>query len=133
MPKSEDKPPSSVGERDKGEEMSFPTVLPIKTTENTIEFFIASDETKISVSRADFEKNFKEFMNWRNNVSATNFSSELFRLMCHADFINARKILKGFPVRSILYSLWYNSKTEENFEKTVKKYILQEGETENEL
>lgn len=113
--------------------MSFPVVLPIDETKNMLDFLFYLNGTKITVMKSDFENAFNEFMNWRNNISATNFSAELFRLMSHADFINAGKFFKGFPEQAIVYSLWENSKTEEQFAAIVKKYILKEGETENEL
>ena len=104
----------------------FPVFLPINITNEKIDFYSLEGET--SVNKDEFLKSVKELINWRENIAATNFSAELFRLMCHADNNNAAKILKGFPSDAIAYSLWYYSQSEEKFKDIMKDLFKLDSE-----
>lgn len=92
-----------------------PIIIPINETKNFLDFLEINSKIKICVNKTDFIKAVEDFKVWRENLQATNFSSDLFRLMSHADSMNMIKILTGFPVRASVYLLWYHSDTEEEF------------------
>lgn len=92
-----------------------PIIFQIGETKNFLDFQELYSGIKICLNKSEFIKAVEDFKVWRQNLQATNFSSDLFRLMSHADPINMRKILTGFPVRASVYLLWYHSDTEQEF------------------
>lgn len=110
--------------------MSSTFTLPVEITKDKITFLAYQSGTIKTVKKEDLKKAYKEFLNWRENASATNFSAELFRLMCHADYINAGRFFNGFPEESIIYSLWSNSKTEQTFKEMTEYILKEEGEND---
>ena len=92
-----------------------PIIFQIGETKNFLDFQELYSGVKICLNKSEFIKAVEDFKVWRQNLQATNFSSDLFRLMSHADPINMRKILTGFPVRASVYLLWYHSDTEQEF------------------
>lgn len=92
-----------------------PIIIPINETKNFLDFQELYSGVKICLNKSEFIKAVEDFKVWRENLQATNFSSDLFRLMSHADSINMKKILTGFPVRASVYLLWYHPDTEEEF------------------
>lgn len=108
----------------------FSVFLPISITDTTIDFY--SLEGEVSVNKEEFTKAVRELFMWRENISATNFSAALFRLMCHADSNNAAKFVKGFPEYAVAYSLWYYSFTEEKFKESMQEiFKLNPEEVQN--
>jgi hypothetical protein len=93
------------------------TVTKIDETKSFIDFDvdIKNFTDVFSFSKEEFNKAFKEFEHWRNDLTATNFSVQLFRLICKADSENMAKFLRGFPEHTIVYLLWYESPTEDEF------------------
>lgn len=92
-----------------------PIIFQIGETKNFLDFQELYSGVKLCLNKSEFIKAVEQFKVWRSNVGATDFSSELFRLMSHADCINMKKILTGFPVRASVYLLWYHSDTEQDF------------------
>lgn len=93
------------------------TVTKIDETKSFIDFDvdIKNFTDVFSFSKEEFNKAFKEFEHWRNDLTATNFSAQLFSLICKADRENMAKFLCGFPEHTIVYLLWYESPTEDEF------------------
>lgn len=85
-------------------------------TTNMIEF-VTVDGKHIHIMKDEFNRVLGYFRIWRKDLCGSNFSSELFRLMCKADFSNMQRFLTGFPTETIIYQLWYHSKSEEDFFK----------------
>lgn len=69
-------------------------------------FIVGKDELKTAIEK---------LQHWLFNPMETNFSSLLYSLIAKADEDNFKKLLKGFPVRTTAYLLWYSSKDEDAF------------------
>lgn len=90
-------------------------VMPSGETKNMLDFIEFLTGEKITIMKTDFIKAVEQLKFWRQNQSATNFSSMLFSLFCKADSLNRIKFLHGFPAEMIVYLLWYYSKSEDEF------------------
>ena len=93
------------------------TVTKIDETKSFIDFDVElKDYTDvISLSKEDFNNAFQQFKHWNEGLCFSNFSAGLFSLMSKADSNNCTKFLKGFPEHTIVYLLWYESPTEDEF------------------
>ena len=69
----------------------------------------------VSFSKEEFNKAFQQFKNWNEGICFSNFSAGLFSLMSKADIFNLEKFLKGFPEHTVVYLLWYESPSEDEF------------------
>lgn len=110
------------------------TVTKIDETKSFIDFDvdIKNFTDVFSFSKEEFNKAFKEFEHWRNDLTATNFSAQLFKLICKADSENMAKFLRGFPEHTVIYLLWYGSRSTEDFFKTWGNVQIKEPEQQKE-
>jgi hypothetical protein len=67
------------------------------------------------LSEAELQDAAEKLHFWLTNPMDTNFSTLLYSLIAKADDENFKKLLKGFPVRTITYLLWYTSGDEQAF------------------
>jgi len=70
---------------------------------------------KFCIMKENFKEAFEKFLRWREDFYADNFSSRLFLLLSKADYKNTIKFLKGFPDETIVFLLWQQSHTEQEF------------------
>lgn len=89
-------------------------IMYVGQTDNMLEF-VTIDGKRVHLMKSEFNKVLNFFRMWRQDICGSNFSSKLFNLMSKADFENMQKFLTGFPTETIIYQLWYNSKTEDDF------------------
>lgn len=109
-------------------------VAVIKTdeTKNMLNFTSLLTGENICVMKTDFIKAIEKFKIWREHQGLTDFTSQLFCLMCRADENNRLKFLKGFPVEMIIYLLWYYSNSEEEFFETWGNIQIRDSEIKGE-
>jgi len=92
-------------------------VSKLDETKSMLGFEELSTGNNFCLMKDDFNRALHHFKLWRRDLYATNFHSEFFRLVCHADDFNKQKLLKGFPAEMIVYLLWYTSTSEDDFYK----------------
>ena len=98
--------------------MTFLKIIKTGETKNMLDFEELTSGMKICLMKSDFNRVLERFKNWRKDNYATNFTAQLFTLMCHADDMNKINFLKGFPTETTIFLLWYTSKFgEEGFLK----------------
>ena len=90
-------------------------IIKMQETKSMIDFSECYSGLNICLMKSNFNRAFNRFKIWRNNQFGTDFTSELFRLACHADDNNKYKLLVGFPDEMVVYLLWYKSESEEKF------------------
>jgi len=80
------------------------------------------------LSKPELQTAAEGLWHWMTNPMSTNFSSLLYSLIAKADEENFKKLLKGFPTRTIAYLLWYSSKNEDAFwdEYSINQYTMKE-------
>lgn len=110
--------------------MTFLKIIKTGETKNMLNFEELTSGIKICLMKSDFSKVLERFKNWRNDNFATNFTAQLFNLMCHADDVNKIKFLKGFPTETTIFLLWYTSKGEEEFLREYSNIIVENNERE---
>ncbi len=84
-------------------------------TKSFICFRETTTDTKLDVEKSRLEKAVWELRTWEMNPQASNFTAQLYNLVCKADCENQKKLLQGFPARMAAYLLWYNSPDKEAF------------------
>ena len=88
-------------------EMTYLQINKIDSSENLITFEEITTGVKAQVMRENMYKAMENLYYWRRDLSATNFSSMLYTLLCKADDRNKMKIFVGFPEETICFLLWY--------------------------
>lgn len=96
--------------------MTLLKLVKTSETKNFINFEEFESGLKICLMKEKFNIVLQRFIRWRNNPTETNFTTQLFNLICKADDRNKIKFLKGFPEEMVLWLLWYTHKEgEEGF------------------
>ena len=90
-------------------------VIKAGETKNMLDFTSLLNGENICIMKTDFIKVMEKFKIWRSCQTLTDFTSQLFCLMCHADEPNRLRFLKGFPTETVIYLLWYYSNSEQEF------------------
>lgn len=87
-------------------------------TKTQITFVEVEDTGSVLViKKKSLESAVRELKHWQDNPSASNFTSQLYNIMCKADSDNKKKILKGFPARMVAYLLWLDAPDKDEFYK----------------
>lgn len=111
--------------------MTFLKIIKTGETKSMLDFEELTSGIKICLMKSDFSTVLERFKNWRKDNFATNFTAQLFNLMCHADDVNKIKFLKGFPTETIIFLLWYTSKSgEEEFLREYGNITTEDNERE---
>ena len=74
--------------------MTVLRIVKTDETKNMIDFEELTSGIKICLMKSNFNLTLERFKFWRNNLTATNFTAQLFNLICHADDPNKIKFLK---------------------------------------
>lgn len=80
------------------------------------------------VSKDELQDAIDKLWLWLTNPMDTSFSTLLYSLIAKADDDNFKKLLKGFPIRTSAYLIWYGSTDEQAFwDENLTKTEVQNG------
>ena len=90
-------------------------ITKINETKNFLNFKEKISDLEICLMKEDYKRALTRFMYWKKNTNSTNFTAQLFNLICKADDLNKINFLKGFPAETIIWLLWYAGEEIERF------------------